>query len=153
MSRKSDWMRPRDRRPPHDHGDDSDDEDGSADRVVKVLQKIDATKGTSTCTVQQIDGKAPGDLSKSQNAFDGLVDPCFGKAVLAAQKISDNYWHLYGMKVDGDLAVTGKLAYTITQANDEDGDTNFAVAAGLAIDHSNGKESCTITSAKMLARQ
>lgn len=78
MSRKSDWMRPRDRRPPHDHGDDSDDEDGSADRVVKVLQKIDATKGTSTCTVQQIDGKAP--------------------------------------------------------ANDEDGDTNFAVAAGLGID-------------------
>ena len=129
------------------------DEDGSADRVVKILQKIDATKGTSTCTVQQIDGKVPGDLSKSQAAFDNLVDPCFGKAVLAAQKISDNYWHLYGMKVDGDLAVTGKLAYTITQANDEDGDTNFAVAAALSIDPSNGKETCAVTSAKMLDRK
>jgi hypothetical protein len=128
------------------------DEDGDTTRKVEVAQKVNTNTGKITCKVTKIDGKATSPAF-NEKALKAIVDDCTGVAIVAAQKISSNYWHLYGLKLDGDPAQSGDLKYVVTQGNDEDGDTDYNVDVKQTIDLSTGKSTCKVTSAKEAPRQ
>jgi hypothetical protein len=124
------------------------DEDGATDRKVVVDER------GASCTVKTIeplDGKMPS-AKDAKDAFKAVVDDCTHVALEATAKVAfatgNDLQHLHGLSLDdGDPAVDGVLAYTITIGNGEDGDTDFVAKVKQTIDRSTGKSTCVVQSA------
>ena len=122
------------------------DEDGNTDHKVAVTEAVDDTTGAITCKVTKVDDAAPPSGSTTSD-FKEIVDTCTTVAITQANKLSSNYWHLYGLQVDDDLAVTNLIKYTVTGGNDEDGPTDYLVSIQMTVDASTGKVACGVKSA------
>jgi hypothetical protein len=128
------------------------DEDGNTDHKVSVAETVDDNTGGITCKVTAIDGAEPPSGS-TKSDFEEITDSCTRTAIVAAQKLSDNYWHLYGLQVDGDLASTNLIKYTVTGGNDEDGPTDYLVDVQMTADEDTGKITCKVTSSEISGGQ
>jgi hypothetical protein len=126
------------------------DEDGNTDHKVAVSETVDESTGAITCKVTKVDAETPPSGSTTSD-FKEIVDPCTAVAITQANKLSDNYWHLYGLQVDGDLASTNLIKYTVTGGNDEDGPTDYLVSIQMNVDETTGKAACLVKSATISA--
>ena len=122
------------------------DEDGNTDHKVSVTETVDDNTGGITCKVTAVDGATP-PTGSTKSDFEEITDSCTRTAIVSAQKISSNYWHLYGLQVDGDLAETNLIKYTVTGGNDEDGATDYLVSVQMNVNETTGKITCSTKSA------